>query len=102
MPAYRGLRAWEHARRLAVECSKTARRLPRIEQPSLGAELRSAGYTTVLRIAAAANGPDEARRSALLEAQRALAAIETIICIAHDLEYLPSKDYAKLEALCVD
>ena len=99
MPSYRGLKAWEHARRLAVECSKAARRLPRLEQPALAAELRQSGYAVVLRIAAASTGPSRDRRSALQEAQRALAEIDTILCIAHDLEYLPSADYARLEAL---
>jgi len=98
MPSYRGLKAWEHARRLAVECSKAARRLPRAEQPSLAAELRQAGYAAVLRIAAASTGPAGERRVALQQAQRSLAEIDTILCIAHDLEYLPSRDYARLEA----
>ncbi len=82
-----------------MECSKTARLLPRVEQPSLGAELRAAGYRTVLRIAAAAIGSVEGRKTSLEEAQRALAEIDTILCIAHDLEYLPSKDYERMEAL---
>ena len=98
MPSYRGLKAWEHARRLAVECSKAARRLPRSEQPALAAELRQAGYATVLRIAAASTGPAGERSIALQQAQRSLAEIDTILCIAHDLEYLPSRDYARLEA----
>jgi four helix bundle protein len=98
MPSYRGLKAWEHARRLAVECSKAARRLPRFEQLSLAAELRQAGYAVVLRIAAASTGPVPERRAALQSAQRSLAEIDTILCIAHDLEYLPSRDYARLEA----
>jgi four helix bundle protein len=99
VPSYRGLKAWEHARRLAVECSKTARRLPRLEQPALAAELRMAGYAAVLRIAAASAGPAEERPRVLQEAQRSIAEIDTIICIAHDLEYLSSRDYARLEAL---
>src|SRR5882672_3323546 len=98
MPSYRGLKAWEHARRLAVECSKAARRLPRSEQPCLAAELRQAGYGAVLRIAAGSTGPAAERRMALQQAQRSLAEIDTILCIAHDLEYLPSRDYARLEA----
>jgi four helix bundle protein len=98
VPSYRGLKAWEHARRLAVECSKAARRLPRAEQPSLAAELRQAGYAVVLRIAAGSTGPAGERRIALEQARRALAEIDTILCIAHDLEYLPSRDFAKLEA----
>src|SRR5690242_17780414 len=98
MPTYRGLKVWENARRLAVECAKAARRLPRFEQPSLAMELRQAGYTTVLQIAAASTGPAPQRVIALQQAQQALAEIDTILCIAHDLEYLPSRDYARLEA----
>ena len=102
MPSYRGLKAWEHARRLAVECSKAARRLPRVEQPALAAELRQAGYAVVLRIAAGSTGAEGDRRVALQQAQSALAEIDTILCIAHDLEYLPSKDFARLEACSND
>ena len=102
MPSYRGLKAWEHARKLAVECAKTARQLPRHEQPALAAELRLAGYTAVLRIAASSTGPIEERPRALQQAQRSLAEIETIICIAHDLEYVSSRDHARLEALSVE
>ena len=99
MPPYRGLKAWANARRLAVECSKAARALPRQEQPALAAQLRDAGYSAVLRIAAGGSlpaGPE--RRRSLQEAQRSLAAIDTIVCIAHDLEYLSSSDYTHLEA----
>lgn len=74
------------------------RRLPRAEQPALAAELRKAAYAVVLRIAAgaAARGPE--RQESLHRAQQALAEIETILCIAHDLEYLQSADFARLEA----
>jgi four helix bundle protein len=99
VPPYRGLKAWAHARRLAVECSKAAQALPRAEQPALAAQLREAGYAVVLRIAAGGcAGPISGRRAALHDAQRSLAAIDTILCIAHDLEYLSSRDYARLEA----
>jgi four helix bundle protein len=64
----------------------------------LAAELRQAGYTVVLRIAAGSTGMAFERRIALQQAQRALAEIDTILCVAHDLEYLPSRDYARLEA----
>jgi four helix bundle protein len=61
-------------------------------------ELREAGYAVVLKIAAGSIGPAQERRAALQEAQRALAEIDTILCVAHDLEYLHSRDYARLEA----
>ena len=98
MPPYRGLQAWEHARQLAVECSKAARRLPRVEQPSLGEELRHASYMLVLRIAGGSTGAAVDRRLAFQQAQRALAEIDTILCIAYDLQYLPARDFARLEA----
>ena len=99
MPPYRGLKAWANARRLAVECSKAARALPRQEQPALAAQLREAGYAAVLRIAAGGcSVPGPERRRSLQEAQRSLAAIDTIVCIAHDLEYLSSRDYTRLDA----
>lgn len=98
MPSYRGLKAWQHARRLAVECSKTAHHLPRSEQPALAMQLREAAYSLVLRIASGSAGPVEGRRRAFETAQSSLAEIETILGIAHDLDYLPTKEYARLGA----
>ena len=98
MAPHRGLKAWQHAQRLAVECSRVARRLPRHEQPALASQLRQAAYTVAVKIARGAGGSGEARRCAFETAQSCLAEIDTILGIAHDLGYLPSRDYARLEA----
>ena len=51
MGGHRNLKAWQHAKVLAVECAKAARRLPLEEQPALGDQLRRAAYGTALNIA---------------------------------------------------
>src|SRR5947209_13350098 len=100
MASYAGLKAWQHARRLAVECSRAAQCLPHPEQAALGEQLRRAGYTVALKIAAGAGGSGGARREAFEMAQGALAEVETILGIAHDLGYVSSRDFARLEAWC--
>ncbi len=102
MPGYHDLKAWQHARRLAVECARAARLLPRHEQSVLGAQLRQAAYSVPARVAAGGVGAGPARVAALDSARRGLAEIETILSVAHDLEYLPTADYARLEALCIE
>ena len=95
---YHNLKAWQHARRLAVESARAARQLPRHEQAVLGTQLRQAAYSVAAKIAAGSVGSGAAR----MAARRSLAEIETILSVAHDLEYLPTADYARLEAWCVE
>ena len=42
MGGHRDLKAWQHAKTLAVECAKAARRFPPEEQVGLGDQLRRA------------------------------------------------------------
>ena len=89
MPPYRKLRAWEHAQRLAVECSKAARRFPDYEQGVLADQMRRACYSVPLNIAegSARKGSKEYGRF-LDTAKGSLAELETIIDLSHDLGYM--------------
>lgn len=102
MSNYHNLKAWQHARRLAVETARAARQLPRHEQSVLGTQLRQAAYSVAAKIAAGSVGRGAARLQSFESARQALAEIETILSVAHDLEYLPTADYARLEAWCVE
>lgn len=102
MASYHTLKAWQHARRLAVETARAAKHLPRHEQAVLGTQLRQAAYAVAAKIAAGSVARGPARLLAFEFARRALAEIETILSVAHDLEYLPTADYARLEAWCIE
>ena len=52
MSNYHNLKAWQHARRLAVEAARAARQLPKHEQAVLGTQLREAAYSVAAKIAA--------------------------------------------------
>lgn len=102
MSNYHNLKAWQYARRLAVESARAARQLPRHEQGVLGTQLRQAAYSVAAKIAAGSVAAGSARLAAFDAARRSLAEIETILSVAHDLEYLPTAEYARLEAWCVE
>ena len=102
MSSYHNLKAWQHARRLAVEAARAARQLPRHEQGVLGTQLRQAAYSVAAKVASGSVGSGAARLAAFEAARRSLAEIETILSVAHDLEYLPTAEYARLEAWCLE
>ena len=97
MAPYRTLKAWEHAQRLAVECSKAARRFPDYEQGVLADQFRRACYSVPLNIAegSARRGSREYRRF-LDTAKGSLAELETIIDLSHDLGYMDDVTHTRL------
>jgi four helix bundle protein len=96
MAPYRTLKAWEHAQRLAVECSKAARRFPDYEQGVLADQFRRACYSVPLNIAeGSARGSREYRRF-LDVAKGSLAELETIIDLSHDLGYMDDVTHLRL------
>jgi len=100
MPPYRNLKAWKHAQRLAVECSRAAHGFPADEQSGLAHRLRQAAYGVPLAIAqgVARRGTDVCR--AHLDAARgSLAEVSTILELAKDLAYIEMVRFARLEAL---
>ena len=100
MGHYKTLKAWQHAQRLAVECSKAARAFPDYEQQALADQLRRACYSVPLNIAEGntRQGARESRRF-LDTARASLAEVETIIGMARDLDYLRPAEFGRLEAL---
>jgi four helix bundle protein len=100
MAHYKTLKAWQHAQRLAIECSRAARNFPDYEQGALADQLRRAGYTVPLSIAEG-NTRRSGRegRTCLDVARSALAEVETILGMARELEYLSLAEFGRLEAL---
>ena len=103
MPPYRTLKAWQHAERLAIECSKACSRFPDYEQARLADQLRRASYSVVLNIAegSARRGSREYRRF-LDAANGSLAEVETALGLARELDYLAPPDFGRLEALATE
>lgn len=100
MPPYRNLKAWKHAQRLAVECSKAAQDFPEYEQSGLAHRLRQAAYGVPLGIAEGVARRGSAECRAQLDAARGLLAeVSTVLELAKDLEYLEMVRFARLEAL---
>ena len=100
MSHYKTLKAWQHAQRLAIECSRAARNFPDYEQTALADQLRRACYSVPLNIAEGntRHGARECRRY-LDTARSSLAEVETIIEIARELEYVTPAQFGRLEAL---
>src|SRR3989442_5065075 len=94
MAPYHSLKAWQHARRLAIECARSAKRFPDYEQDALADQLRRACYTVVLNIAegSAKRGSREYRKY-VDTANGSLAEVETALGIARELEYIPPAEF---------
>ena len=100
MAHYKTLKAWQHAQRLAIACSRMARNFPDYEQGALADQLRRACYSVPLNIAEGntRHGSRECRRY-LDTAWSSLAEVETIIEMAKELEYVSPAEFGRLEAL---
>lgn len=100
MAPYKSLKAWEHAQKLAVECSRLARQFPQYEQDGLADQLRRAGYSIPINIAegSARRGSREYRRF-LDSAKASLAEVETILSLSHDVGYIHRDDYKRVDAI---
>ena len=103
MPNHHTLKAWQHAERLAVECSKAAQHFPDYEQERLADQLRRASYSIPLNIAEGSTrkGTRDYRRF-LDTAWGSLAEVQTALTMAKDLSYLRPVEFARLEALATE
>src|SRR4029077_15520419 len=103
MPIHHTLKAWQHAERLAVACSKAAQAFPDCEQRVLADQLRRAAYSVPLNIAegCARKGTREYRRY-LDIAWGSLAEVESALAIARDVAYLRPAEFGRLEALAIE
>ncbi|MGD2136315.1 MAG: four helix bundle protein [Gemmatimonadales bacterium] len=100
MASYRDLKAWKHARQLAVECSKAAREFPDYEREGLATQLRSAAYGVPLNVAAGCTRRGSPDAQPFLETARALLAeVSTALDLASELGYIEMTRFARLEAL---
>jgi len=96
---FRTLKAWQHAKILAVECARVARGFPVEERDALADQLRRAAYGAALNIAEGSSrrGTRECRRY-LDTARASLHEVEAILEIAKELGYIPLTTLARLEA----
>src|SRR5881628_1222404 len=92
MGHFKDLKAWQHARSLAVLSKAAIARLPEGERDSMADQWRRASYSVVLNIAEGASrrGTREFRR--FLDIARAsLHEIEALLDLALALEYFPAR-----------
>ena len=103
MPNHHTLKAWQHAERLAVECSKVAQGFPDFEQQRLADQLRRACYSIPLNIAegSARKGTRDYRKF-LDTAWGSLAEVQTALSMARDIGYLRAAEFGRLEALATE
>lgn len=95
-----GLKALEHAERLAIECNLAAELLPVREQDRLADQLRRAATSVALNIAegsARTSYKDSYRFYDI--ARGSLKEVQTILRIARGSGYIDAALYEKLEAL---
>lgn len=99
MADFHHLKAWQHAKVLAVECARAAIRFPPEERFGLADQLRRAAYGAALNIAEGSSrrGTREYRRY-LDTARASLTEVEAILEIAAELDYLEPTTRARLEA----
>lgn len=99
MADFHHLKAWQHAKVLAVECARAAIRFPPEERFGLADQLRRAAYGAALNIAEGSSrrGTRDYRRY-LDTARASLTEVEAILEIAAELDYLEPTTRARLEA----
>src|SRR6266542_1006075 len=103
MPNHHTLKAWQHAERLAVECSKVAQCFPDFEQERLADQLRRASYSIPLTIAeGSARKGTRDYRTFLDTAWGSLAEVQTALTMARDIGYIRPTEFARLEALATE
>jgi len=100
MGHFKQLKAWQHARTLAVLSKSAIARLPTAERDGLADQWRRASYSVVLNIAEGASrrGTRDFRKH-LGIARASLDEIEAILDLAVALDYFRAEELAKLEAI---
>jgi four helix bundle protein len=100
MGHFKKLKAWEHARALAVVSKPLIDRLPSTERSGLADQWRRAASSVVLNIAEGASrrGNKEFRKH-LGIARASLDEVEAIVDLAVGLEYLRREEVTKVSAI---
>lgn len=103
MAAFKSLKVWQHAQRLAVECGKAARRFPDEDRGVLAGQLKRAAFSVPLNIAegSARKGAKEFRRF-LDTARGSLAEAQNALELASEMEYLTREEYDRLDAIATE
>lgn len=98
MGSHKTLKAWQHAKVLAVDCARAAGQFPPEEQTALADQLPRAAYSAALNIAEGAGrrGSREFRRF-LDTARASLDEVEAALEIAQELGYFRPTVYARLD-----
>jgi len=100
MGHFKKLKAWEHARALAIMSKPLIARLPAEERSGLADQWRRASSSVVLNIAeGASRGGTKEFRKHLGIARASLDEIEAIIDLAIGLGYLTRDDVSKVTAI---
>jgi four helix bundle protein len=99
VPDFHHLKAWQHAKQLAIECARAAAMFPPEERFALADQLRRAAYSAALNVAEGSSRRGTRDHRKFLDTARAsLSEVAAILEIAADLDYLPSTVRARLEA----
>ena len=100
MGHFKNLKAWQHARTLAVLSHGAIKKLPSFERDALADQWRRATHSVVLSVAEGASrrGPKDFRRY-LDTARASLDEIEAILDLVVALEYFRREELAKIEAV---
>lgn len=103
MGAFRSLKVWQHAQKLAVECGKAVKHFPDSDRAILGDQLKRAAFSVPLNIAegSARKGPKEFRRF-LDTARGSLAEVQTALELASELDCLTKDEYERLDAIATE
>ena len=103
MPPFRTLKVWQHAQKLAVECSRIAKTFPDYDRGHLADQLLRAGYSVPLNIAegSARKGPKEFRRF-LDIARGSLAEVQAALEIAKEREFINPQEYERLDGIATE
>jgi four helix bundle protein len=103
MPPFRTLKVWQHAQKLAVECSRTAKTFPDYDRGHLADQILRACYSVPLNIAegSARKGPKEFRRF-LDIARGSLAEVQAALEIAKEREFINQQEYERLDGIATE
>jgi four helix bundle protein len=100
MGHFKKLKAWEHARALALVSKPLIEKLPNEERSGLGNQWKRAASSVVLNIAEGASRPGNKEfRKHLGIARASLDEIEAIIDLAVGLDYLRREDVVRVSAV---